>query len=61
MKDDLKEFNEWVNKEETCVSSEILKKYFNLQRPTDILRLLYNTNDKRKNSTLVLNKNRIKQ
>ena len=52
-KDDLREFNEWVNKKEISINSELFKRDCNLQRRGDMLKLLYNTNDKKKNSNLV--------
>ena len=51
-KDDWIEFNEWVNKKETDINSEIFQKYFKSQRPSDMLKTLYRTNDKYKNSKL---------
>ena len=52
-KDDLSEFNEWVNKKETCINSELFKKNFSFQGPNDMLKTVYNTNDRKKNSDLV--------
>ena len=46
-------FNEWCNKEETIINKELFRKHFNFQRPTDILKYLYQTNDKEKNHELV--------
>ena len=50
---DLKEFNEWINKEETDINNELFKKHFKIQRPSDMFKLLYETNNKEKNSKLV--------
>ena len=36
--DDLHEFNEWVNKKETRINSEIFQKYFSFQRFSDMLK-----------------------
>ena len=36
--DDLHEFNEWVNKKETRINSEIFQKYFSFQRLSDMLK-----------------------
>ena len=36
-KDDLREFNEQVNKRETGINSELFRKHFNFQRPSDVL------------------------
>ena len=49
----MREFNEWVNKKEIGINSELFKRDCNLQRRGDMLKLLYNTNDKKKNSNLV--------
>ena len=46
-------FNEWVNEKETGINSELFKKYFKLQRPSDMLKFVFKTNDKKKNSKLV--------
>ena len=52
-KDDLKESNEWVNREETGVNHELFQKYFKFQRLSDMLKAAYTTNDKNKNKKLV--------
>ena len=52
-KDRASNFNEWVNKKESDISSEIFQKYFSFQRSSDMLKILYTTNDKKKNSKLV--------
>ena len=49
----MSKFNEWVNEKETGIKSELLKKYFKLQKPSDMLKFVYKTNDKKKNSKLV--------
>ena len=49
----MNKFNEWCNKEETIINKELFKKHFNFQRPSDILKYLYQTNDKEKNHELV--------
>ena len=46
-------FNEWVIKQEKSINEELFKKYFNFQRPSDMFRYLYQTNDKEKNHELV--------
>ena len=46
-------FNEWVNKKETGINYELFKKYFKFQRPSDMLKDLYITNDKYKDNKLV--------
>ena len=52
-KDDLKESNEWVNREETGANRELFQKYFKFQRLSDMLKAAYTTNDKNKNNKLV--------
>ena len=47
-KDDVSKFNEWVNEKETDINSELFQKHFKFQRPSDMLKTLYNTNDKKK-------------
>ena len=47
-------FNEWVNKKEAGIDFELFKKDFNFQRPSDMLKTVYNTNDKKKNNDLVI-------
>ena len=49
--DDLREFNEYVNKEETGVNSKLFRKHFSFHRP--MLKVLYTMNDKKKISGLV--------
>ena len=46
-------FNEWINKEETGINMELFKMYFNFQRPSEIAKHLYRTDDKNKNNILV--------
>ena len=52
-KDDLTKFNEWVNKKETSINREIFQNYFTFKKPSDMLKVLYTTNDKKKNADLV--------
>ena len=52
-KDDVSNFNEWVNKKEANINCEIFQRHFKFQRPSDMLKRLYKTNDKKKNSELV--------
>ena len=47
-RDDVSKFNEWVNEKETGIKSELLKKYFKLQKPSDMLKFVYKTNDQKK-------------
>ena len=49
-KDDFSRFNEWVNGKEIEINSEIFQKHFCFQRPSDMLKAVYLTNDKKKNS-----------
>ena len=46
-------FNEWVIKKETEINSELFKNYFFSQTSSALLKELYKTIDKEKNSTFV--------
>ena len=50
---DANEFNKWVNKQETDINNELFKNYFKFQRPSDMFKNLYQTNDIEKNNKLV--------
>ena len=50
---DANKFNEWVNKQETNINTELFKKYFKIQKLSDMLKYLYQTNDKEKKNKLV--------
>ena len=50
---DVNKFNERVNKQETGINTELFKKHFKIQRPSDMLKYLYLTNDRKKNHELV--------
>ena len=52
-KDNASKFNEWVNKKERGITSEIFQRYFSYQSPSDMLKDLYRINDKYKNNDLV--------
>ena len=49
----MKEFNEWVNREGTDINRELFKMHFIFQRPSCMLKTVYNTNDQKKNNNLV--------
>ena len=51
-KDDLIKLNKHSIDEETNINEELFKKYFNFQRPSDMLMLLNTTIDKTKNNDL---------
>ena len=51
-KEYLREFNEWVDRKETCISSETFQKFFNFQRPSNMVKGVYTTNDKKKNNMI---------
>ena len=53
-KDNLIKFNEWVNKKGRGLRRKLFKRRFNFQRPSDMLKVLYTTNDKKKNNDLVI-------
>ena len=48
----MRKFNELVNKKETDINRELFQKHFKLQRPSDMLKFVYTTNDKKKNDDL---------
>ena len=52
-KTDFDEFNEQIIKEETGINRELFKNYLNFQMPTEMLKTLYNLNNKMKNNLLV--------
>ena len=45
---DANKFNECAIKQETGINNELFKKHFKIQRPSDMFKLLYETNDKAK-------------
>ena len=44
--------NDLINKKETDINSELFWKYFNFQRPSEMLKAVYTTNDKKKKNDL---------
>ena len=52
-KDDLITLNKHITDQEKNINEELFKKYFNFQRPSDMLMFLNKTNDKEKNNELV--------
>ena len=52
-KDDASNFSEWVNKKEANINSEIFQRHLKFHRPSDMLKLVYKTNNKKKSSELV--------
>ena len=52
-KDDLITLNKHITDEEKNINEELFKKYFNFQRPSDMLMLLNKTKDKEKNNELL--------
>ena len=48
-----KKIDEWIDKEEADINSELFRKHFKMQRPSGMLKALYTINDKKKNSNLV--------
>ena len=52
-KDDLNKLNKWIKKEETGINRELFQKHFKMQRPSDMSKAVYTTNDKNKNNNLV--------
>ena len=49
---DLRKSNEWINKTEIGINSELFQKYFKLQKPSNTLKVLYTTNDKRRKTVI---------
>ena len=49
----MKEFNEFITKEETGMNRELFKIYFHFQMPTAMLKALYTLNYRKKNNQLV--------
>ena len=45
--------NKWIIDEEENINTELFKKYFKFQRPSDIVNYLYKINDKEKNNNLM--------
>ena len=52
-KTDLDELKGQIIKEETEINEELFKNYFNFQKPTEMLKNLFNLNDENKNEQLV--------
>ena len=46
---DANAFNEQINKEETYINTELSKKHFKFQRPSDMLKSLYKVNTNQNN------------
>ena len=46
-------FNEWIIKKEANINSELFMEHFNFQNPSDMLKNLYQINDKEKKNKLV--------
>ena len=53
IKNDVSKFNKWVNKKETDINYELIKKYFKFQKLSDMLKVIYTTKDKKKSNKLV--------
>ena len=52
-KDDLIALNKQIIHEDIGLNEELFKKYFKIQKPSDMLMLLNKTNDKEKNNEFV--------
>ena len=50
---DANAFNEWIIKKEADINSELFIEHFNFQNPSDVLKNLYQINDKEKKNKLV--------
>ena len=53
LKDDAIALNKWIIDEEENINTELFKKYFKFQRPSDILNYLNKINDKEENNNLM--------
>ena len=49
----MKNFNELINEEEMGISRELFKIYFSFQRPSEMLKFVYDANGKKKNNDLI--------
>ena len=56
---DVNELNELNIKKETGINKELFEDYFEFERPTELLKTLYNLNDKKKNDRMVNRKIKI--
>ena len=56
---DVKKFSDLINKEETGINRELFKRFFNFQRPSAMLKAVYNTDNKEKNRNLINVINRV--
>ena len=50
---DLNEITKYIAEKETDINEELFKKYFKIQKPSDMLMYLNKTNDKEENNKLV--------
>ena len=49
----MRKFNQWVNRKETGINSELFWKSFKVQRPADMSKAVYTANDRNENNNLV--------
>ena len=49
----MKNLNELINEEEMGISRELFKIYFSFQRPSEMLKFVYDANGKKKNNDLI--------
>ena len=56
---DVKKFSDLITKEETGINRELFKRFFNFQRPSAMLKAVYNTDNKEKNRNLINVINRV--
>ena len=52
-KDDMIALNKWIIDEEENINEELFTKHFKIQSPSEMLKSIYQTNDKEKNNELV--------
>ena len=49
----MKGLNELIYKEKTGINNELFRKHFSFQRPSEILKAVYNANDAKENNDLI--------
>ena len=50
----MRKFHEWVNLKERGINRELSQKHFNFQRPSGILKTVYDAYNKKKNNDFVI-------
>ena len=50
----MRKFHEWVNIKERRINRELFQKHFNFQRPSGMLKTVYDAYNKKKNNDFVI-------